>query len=451
MKNILFALLWAVTILPVSAQKTLPLSLQPYAKNLNPQITEALLKVGFDLGNNSGKVLNSPVADDRSGELQLDSTKTFYGYDFIGFNDSIPNVRTIYQYPEAKHSIQIESQFEEDIWITLSRSNVYTDDQGRMVEILSEAFDAELNDFVPDSRAVIFPHGDSPALIDSMHVYGWDSLAMDWQLIFYVLNSYDAQDRLVISISSFDYLGQPLLFKDVHVYDANGDNTLIESFTVLGPVELPTGKQELTYQNHLLTESVVFGQDGLGGLTAQQKVTYTYTSLDLQEQVNTYLWSLDENDWVQVQGDTYTYDNAQRVIVHETITYEQDGTEERVQARYEYEEAELLALQSNYYWSGNQFYLSDREFYYYSDGTLASKVPIAALPLMLSPNPTSGFVQLNLDSDAIVQIFTAQGELLHSGEYQAQKALNVSDLPTGLYFISAQSKNEQYVGRLVKE
>ena len=452
MKNILFALLWAIAILPVSAQKTLPLSLQPYAKNWNPKITEALLKVGFDLENNPGTVVYSPVANDRSGELQLDSTKTFYGYDLGGFNDSIPFVRTIYQYPQPKHTIQTDYEFVQDAWITLSRSNVYTDDQGRMVELLGEAFDAELNDFVPDSRAVIFPHDDSEESIDSMLVYGWDSLAMDWELLFFVLNTIDSQDRLVESISSFDFLGESFLIKDVYSYDANGDNILVESFIVFGGLEMPNGKQELSYQNHLLTEVVVFGQDGLGGLSAQQKTTYAYTSFDLQEQVNTYLWSLDENDWVQTQGDTYTYDNAQRVIVKESITYEQDGTEERVQIRYEYKEAERLALEANYYWSGDEFYLSDRKFYYYSGGTLSSKAPIhAALKLEILPNPTNGLARLNLEAAAMIRIFNTQGELVSSGEYQPNYLINVSDLPSGLYFISARSNNEQYVGRLVKE
>ncbi|MDO8367020.1 MAG: T9SS type A sorting domain-containing protein [Saprospiraceae bacterium] len=449
MKNIL-ALIWVFATVPVFAQKTLSPSLEPYKATLDQTVTKALQRAGFDL-------IASPVADaapvvqNRSGQLQLDSTKSFFGYDFVGTDDTIQLFRTIYQYPQPTLEIHTEYQYEIDAWQTVSRSNIFKDNQDRIVEVLSEAFDPVLGDFVNDSRAVVFPHEDSPVLFDSFHVYGWDSLAMDWLLVFYGTNKFDAQDRLIESISSFDYFGQPLLLKDVYSYDANGDNTLAESFALFSGIEIPSGKREMEYQNHLLTQEIAFSDDGMGGLSAQSKTTYTYTSFDKVEQVNAFLWSLDINDWAQTQGDTYGYDNAQRVNSKETVIYSQDGSEERNLSKYDYVEDEKLKSEANYYWSVSDFFLSDRKFYYYSNGTLSEEEPHVVTPLALSPNPTSGLALLNLEEPALFQIYNSQGELVHSGAYQPNHHLNVSDLPSGMYFITARSEHEQFAGRLVKE
>ena len=451
MKNSLFALLWVFATVPVFAQKTLPASLQPYLENLNPKVSKALKQASFDLSASPSAEVK-PGAQQRSGALQLDSTKTYFGYDFVGTDDTLPLYRTIYQYPQPDIEFEYEYQYDMDAWQTVSRSKTSKDNLGREVEVFSEEFDAAINDFKPNSKLVVFPHSNSLVLIDSFQVYGWDTVAVDWLLLFYSKNLYDAQDRLVESINSFDYFGQALLLKDVYTYDANGDNTLVESFALFGGLEIPSGKREMEYQNHLLTQAIGFSDDGMGGLIAQNKTTYTYTSFDKQEQVNTYSWSLAANDWKQAQGILYGYDSAQRVNAQENVIYAEDGSEERNLSKYDYVEDDKLNSEANYYWSVSSYYLSDRKFYYYSDGTLSDKEPMhAGLKLDISPNPTNGLVRLNLEAPAMIRIYNTQGEMVSSGEYQPNYMLHVSDLPSGLYFISARSENEQYVGRLIKE
>ncbi len=450
MKNSLLALFWALALVSLSAQKPLPQSLHSHVAGLDPKVSTALKQAGFDLLTDVSKRVN-PVAQNRSGELQLDSTKTFFGYEFIGPIDTIPFLRTIHEYPQATVETQTVSQFENDAWLTVNRSTLFKDDQNRIVEILSEAFDLVKGDFVPDSRAIAFPHEDSPVLIDSFYVYGWDTLAMDWALLFYTTNKFDGQDRLIESVSSFDYFGQPLLFKDVHTYDANGDNTLVETFAIFDGIELPSGKRELEYANHLPIEVIAFVSDGLGAYVAQSRITYTYTNFDREEQVNSYEWSFDSNGWQQTQGDTYGYDNAQRVNSKESILYNQDGSEERNLSRFSYVEGEKLALESNFVWDGIYF-LVDRKFYYYSDATLSEQEPVrAALPLAASPNPTADWARLNLEEPAVVRVFNTRGEMLSSEECQANPVLNLQELPSGIYFVTARTATEQYVGRLVKE
>ncbi len=450
MKNSLFALLWAIALVPVCAQKTLPQHLQPYIENLNPKVVKAFKQTGFDLSANLSATPKT-VAQNRSGELRLDSTISFYGYDFVGTDDTIPHLRTNYEYPLPTLEIQTELQYEIDEWAPLSRSNIYTDGQKRIVEVLSEAYDVAKGDFVPDSRVVIFPHGNSQDLVDSFFVYAIDSATMNWAVLFYSLNQFDAQDRLTESVTSFDYFGEIVLFKDVHSYDVNGDNTLIESFAIFDGIETPSGKSELEYLNHLPIQVVAFAPDGLGGYLPQTRITYAYTNFNKEAQVNSYEWDLGANDWIQTQGVIYGYDSALRQNSKETIIYHQGGLEERELARYDYIEAEKIATEAYYIWDGIYF-LSDRKFYYYSDATLADKEPIqVALPLEVSPNPTAGLVRLKLDAPAVVRIYNTQGELVSSGNYQPNYTLTISDLPSGLYFITARSESRQYAGRLIKE
>jgi hypothetical protein len=73
------------------------------------------------------------------------------------------------------------------------------------------------------------------------------------------------------------------------------------------------------------------------------------------------------------------------------------------------------------------------------------------LSLVVSPNPTSDFVQLHLTESARVSIYNTQGQMVNNGEYQPNQLLDLSDLPSGLYFVSARSTSGVYSARLVKQ
>jgi hypothetical protein len=119
---------------------------------------------------------------------------------------------------------------------------------------------------------------------------------------------------------------------------------------------------------------------------------------------------------------------------------------------YDYVEDDNLKSEANYYWNVSDFFLIDRKFYYYVDGTLSDKSPIlTASPLEVSPNPSTGLARLNLEVPAMIRIYNTQGELVSNRVYQPNQTLNISDLPTGLYFVTARSTDQAFVGRIVKE
>lgn len=449
MKNILSALLWAASFMPVFAQKTLPVSLQAQMTNCDIAATAMLERAGFEL--TACPAGTSISVRQRSNTLQLDSTKTFHAYGLNAPSDSTPLFRTIYQYPQPNVKIESEAQYENDTWLTLNRLTTRSDAQGRVLEVFGEAFEPADEAFVPDSRLEAFPHGNSPTLLDSFFVYQWDLSVSEWRLLMFSKNVFDDQDRLVESISSFDYFGTALIFKDRHTYDANGDNTLIESVALIDGAEFPAGRRELSYKNSRLTQVIAYIPDETGQDLPQDKTTYTYTSFGKERQVNKYTWSLDANDWVHIQVNTYAYDGMQRLIAQESILYNEDSSEERELINFTYLEDDNLNFEERFFWDGTDYQLIDRKFYYYGNGTLGTEKPAqGALPLVISPNPTVGEVRLNLDAAIWVRVYDTSGQLVNS-EQPTGNTLDLAALPSGLYFVTALTADALYSGRLVKE
>jgi hypothetical protein len=173
----------------------------------------------------------------------LDSTKTYFNYNQPAPGDSTPLHRSIYTYPSADTKIEANYQFENGDWRPLSRFTSVSDGQQRLVDVAAEGFYPDAQAFQFDSRLRVFPHGNSQELMDSILIFSWDSIAVDWHLAYVIRNIFDAQDRLKESVSSFDFLGSPLILKDVYSYNNAGDNYLIEGFAVIDSIELPTASQ----------------------------------------------------------------------------------------------------------------------------------------------------------------------------------------------------------------
>ncbi len=174
MKNyFLPGLIWVLAFSQSFAQKTLSPSLKPYSDDLPHNVKNLLARAGFDLQATSTNKVSS------RSPLQLDSTKTYYGYNQPAPGDSTPIYRSNFTYPSADTKVEISYQFENGGWQPLSRSTVVSDGQQRILTILGEAYNPDTQEFEPDSRLENFPHGSSPDLIDSFFVYGWDTTQND--------------------------------------------------------------------------------------------------------------------------------------------------------------------------------------------------------------------------------------------------------------------------------
>lgn len=441
-------LIWALSSNMTFAQRTLAPGLQPYAANLTYTVVKALHRAGFDMPS-----MVAPAAKGAAPRsvLQLDSTKTFYGYNLNAPGDSTPLFRTIYKYPFDDTKIEVDYMFENNAWLPQAQTTLVSDGQQRLVEVLAEVYDPVTQKYNPDSRLEIFPHGDSPEHIDSFLTYLWDSTIMDWHIILSVRNAFDAQDHLLESVSSFDYFGDPLIFREVYSYDANGDNHLIEEFAILGNDEFPSSRTDLVYLDHRPIEVTLSVFDSLG-LSPQNRDNYSYTLFGALRKNLKFEWNAANGTWYLYQTIEYNYDNAQRLVGKETAYLPSGAPEEREFVYYVYIDGENLSLEWFYLWDEDQFdwVLDSKKHYYYKGVTSVRPDPVTRA-LAMWPNPTSGLVQFALDDDAAVQVFDAAGHLVQSRLVQSGQTMDITMLPAGIYSVTARQEANFYTGKIVKQ
>ncbi len=429
----------------VFSQKTLAPGLQPYAENWSYNVKRLLNRAGFDL-----PAASVDKAASRS-PLQLDSTKTFYGYDLNTPGDSTPLFRTTYQYTSPNEKKEAEYEWINNAWLPLSRTTITSDDQQRIVTAIAEAYDPESETFKPDSRLENYPHGNSQDLIDSFLVYGWDTVAQDWLLLLATYNTFDAQDRILESVSTFDYFGTPLLFKDVYSYDANGDNHLIEESAVFDGFDIPSGRTEITYVDHLPIEVTTFVSDGVAFYPTNRE-NYAYTLFGALRLAMSFQRDEANDEWDMTQRVEYGFDGEQRVASKETTFINPGAWDERELVTYAYVEDENLAQERLHHWDDDLFdWILDNKKYYYYNGLVSTPSIPSALALQVAPNPTTDVVRLMLDEEAAVRVFDAAGQLVQSRLMQPGQVLDMTALPAGIYSVTAQNGAQLYTGKVAKQ
>ncbi|MBK8568050.1 MAG: T9SS type A sorting domain-containing protein [Saprospiraceae bacterium] len=454
MKNIVLpALCWALAISQLFAQKTLPPSVAAYSDNWSNTVKKSLKAAGFNLPSPAAQPDMNHVLNTRSSELQLDSTHTFYDYGLNG-NDSLPIYRTIYTYPAEGIKVQIDYQIENNTWMANYRITLIYDEQERLVETIAESYDTSIESFILDSRIEVFPHSNSPNLVDSTFVSVWNPAVQEWLPVTSIWNNFDGEGKIVESLTLVEIFGLPLQYRDLYTYDSNGDNTLIESFAVKAAENIPTSNIEMEYQNHFLKLETNLNFDGIGGFVPETQTAYSYTDFDQLEKVESYEWDFSANDWFNTQSDSYEYDDLQRLSAKETVRHFQ-GEEERSRFTYAYMEDENFSLETSYFWDiqTNNFLLDTRKYYFYSGGVSAAPyIPQPVYALNMSPNPTTRFAQIQLESEVSVQVFDGMGRLVQwQNDESGQINLDMSELPAGIYTIRALDGSKFYVGKLVKQ
>ncbi len=437
-------------ILPVftHAQRVLAPSIQQQGIALPEKTAQLFNKAGFDLQNHPKNQLEQP----RFNELQLDSTKTFVGYDWSQPGDSTPFSRTVYQYPSSNEEIQIVYQWENEVWLPLNRSTIVRDAQQRITLVSSEAYAPDTHSYVPDSRIESFPHGASMVLLDSFAVYQWNPDVMDWVVQIATINSFNEENKLLESYSVLNFLGEPVIFVDTFLYDANGDNYLIESSGIFEGFEVATGKTENTFLNHLLIAEIDYISDGVN-FFPQTRTTFLYAPFGQLARHSSFDWDVAIENWVLDETIDYNYDDAQRLSEEFKTFYEAGtpGNAERIS--YEYAEGSNLALETILLFDplSETWSLDRKTHYYYNLPTSIPNEPQLSLPLPLAPNPTSGLVRIGLDEVVGIQLFDQVGKLVTTQTIQPGQMLDISMLPAGIYMITARSEHDFFNGRIVKQ
>ncbi len=447
--SILPVLFWTLATCSAFAQKTLTPGVQPYAENWPAALKNILQDAGFGIAPASAAM---PLQS-RNSDLQLDSTKTFFGYNLNGTPDSTPLSRSVYQRPQNNTEIEIDAQFQNGAWVPVSRLSKVADTQGRLLELVAEEYDVTEATFQPGSKLQFFPRGNSVELIDSIKAFLWDTDQNAWAFVFHVHNTFGPNDRLTVSQITLQSDGETVVLSDVYSYNANQDNHLIESFMQSGGFSIPTAKQELMYLNHQLIQVIDFEADDFGDFIPNTRITYAYNPSQSVTQENTYQWVPGVNDWNPTQSISYEYDNAERLTAQETAFIHGGIPDVKERVAYAYVEDQYLALETSYTWDigTGAFALADRTYYYYAGGVLSvSPSPRAVQKLVITPNPTADAVQLLLETEAEVRVFDAAGQLVQSQVMQPGETLHLTALPPGVYQVRAQHGVQFYTGKVLK-
>ena len=437
---------------PVFAQKQLPSSLEAYAANWGYSVKKIFLAAGYEVPGPQPEYDLKPRLVNRSTELSLDSTISYFGYDLMQ-NDSLPLFRNVYTYPQDGVEVITESFFNVDYWLPLSRTTMIHDELGRLVDAFAMIYDETTGEYTPDSRIEYYPRGNSQTAVDSFFVSAWSADLRDWVRLFSVWNTFDAQDRLIESLNSTDLFEFPIIFLERYHYSTEGDLLQIETFNVDAGELYPAERQEFFYDDHLLIASTRLVSDGFNGFVAESKIEYRYTPFRKEELIQHFFVDEVTNDWKLSQVEGYVYDDQYRVIMKENVDLNDFGGWERELETYGYVEDEYLAYQSKSLYDvlDDEWKLEEKKWYYYTGLTAVDPVaPIEVQPLTMWPNPASDLVRLNIDEEAKVSIYGAAGQLtLQQSISSAFDALNVSGLPAGSYYISAKTSDQYYSGKLV--
>lgn len=443
--NHLLPLLLMLVTNSVFAQKQLP----RHAANWTWTLVKSMHRAGFDMP--TMPYAATPSVQSRS-PLRLDSIKTFYAYIPGPAGDSLPLFRTTYTYPQTDTKIETDYQHTGADWLALSRTTVKADALGRLILAEAEAYDPDAETYRPDSKLEVYPHGDSPELLDSFFTYLWDSTVLDWRIILSVRNTFDAQDRLLENLSSVDYFGDPAIFKEVYSYDDNGDNHLIEEFAILGSDIFPSSRTEIDYVDHQAIEVLYSESDGINFYPVN-RTNYAYTLFGAVRLRMNFQWDVVSQTFKMNQRIEYGYDNAERLASRINKLIEANGAETRDLTTYAYVEDENLYSEMYLLWDDDAFdWKLDSKKYYYYDNALAAGVPPGkAFDLAIWPNPATSLVRLSLPETGAVQVFDAAGRMVLARDLQNAQALDITALPAGVYVLTAQSEGALYRSKMLKQ
>jgi len=444
-------LYWALAMSQTFAQNQLPLSIQDYAVNWGFSVKQMLEAGGYDVPGPHAEFAITPEIKTRSNELQLDSTVTYFGYN-ENTPDSTPLFRNVYTYPQQNIEVITEYFFDLDHWTPLARTTIVEDELGRLVDAFAQQYDDQSETFIPDSRILMFPHGNTEEA-DSFFVYAWNTDLQDYVRQLAIWNIFDDNGRVKESRSAIEIFEFPIEFVDRYTYNTDGELALITSYALDGTEEIPASREEYWYTDHLLTTVTTLVSEGPEGFIAESKIEYDYTDSGKQEVIQTFEFDREKNDWKLILVNGFVYDGEERVIAQEDAMADEQGIWTRHKKAFDYLQNEYVEVESGFTYDSDleRWILEDKKYYYY-DGLSAVEPedPIIADAAFLWPNPTSGEVQVKLPGRVSVHVYTVSGQFVQK-YYLApgEKMLDLSSLPAGIYQVMAKSDEDYFSGKLL--
>lgn len=386
----------------------------------------------------------------RGGTPQLDSTVLYTGYSFVA--DTFPLEKAAFEYPSSQVTV-ITEYVHFDTWYPNGRTTQIRDNLGRTIEMQGEVYDFDNETWLPESRIYIAPHGNSLDDLDSMVIEIWDPELSEWITTLGTANSFDDQDRLVATLSYLNFGGFEIALLDEMYYDDNGDNHLIELSVYEDEVWTMYNIVEIEYEQHREMRRTTSAIDEDSGTTFPTNVLETtYDANGNIVRTEGYEFDFFIFDWVVTEVVERGYDNQNRPIFLQTENFTTNGPLPQ-RTDYAYLDGENLAVEvySEKDPITQTWLVLEKNYYYYS-GTTSSRDVLVGESLILSPNPTTGFVRLPVSAEAQVSVVGINGismPVAQSNRMNGQ--IDLSNLPAGIYYITVQAGLERRVGKVVKQ
>lgn len=377
--------------------------------------------------------------------LRIDTYRNYKVLDSTAFQ------RVQYDYPIPTQRIETTYQFEAGLWVAQTRFNYTFDAMGRTLETIFERYDPGSKVFYPQIRTQNFPRGNSLSQADSVFTYNWSDSQQAWELSIGQRNRFNAQNQLIETITSIAFSGQSFRNRDLNFYDANGNNTRSENYTFLNGQYTQTGFTVQVFDNQQLRSSTRYAPVPPADSVPLSRTLITYTPNKFISSTEGFTWDIATKEWKKSSSTVYTY-NAEQQVQSQVTTLSIAAEEQKSRADFFYTANGKIAREESYQGSGTptEWSLDSKKFYYYDLASSLQEPAFAPKLFKISPNPSADEVRLDLPWGASFQVFNAGGQLQASGVMNGQKALDIRDWNSGMYWVLARKGTEVLLGKIIK-
>jgi hypothetical protein len=391
---------------------------------------------------------------------------------------------SLYKYTyDANNNVTYEIDSYWDIstnsWIFDSKYEYTYDANNNLTSKIESHWDTSTNSWIYYYKNE-YTYDDNNNLSYEIFSY-WNTSTNSWINISKNECTYDANNNVIFEIwSRWDTSTNSWIFSSKYEYTYDDNNNVI--FEIYSRWDTSTNswifssKYEYTYDdnNNVISEIYSEWDTSTNSWIFDSKYEYTYdANNNLTSEIFSY-WDTSTNSWIFDFKYEYTYD-ANNNIIYEITSYWDTSTNSWIfDSKYEFTYDLTVSIdnvlvpnnfdiESNnpilsyfyYYYDGSDFVLDMKYIFYYSDITGINEVT-DNYNVSIYPNPANDYLMINTttNENLKIEIYTIRGQSVISTECinnASQMRIDISQLPSGMYFIRIANNQNNITKKFVKE
>lgn len=419
------------------------------------------------------------------GFLELfHSNKFLYNNSLIHKNNKIPDKEKIIRNDKNKVIIWVkDSTLSYNVdgteWKLIERNKVTSrDEYGNMTASISEFFDESTETWSNKETVAVVYHNSK--IISTYFVLPWDSNIQNWADTS-LYQMFDENGNLLVYLSrKRDYSNNMFTGGYKMNITCDENNKMLYNIDYLWSSYEQDwklfAKWDYTYENDILTQCLIHNRD----ITAEEWVKSSKRLYNEDKtQVLFYYWNRNTEGWVNSMEYLYSYDGNGNKTVEEWIntskyiySYDENGnrtqilyqtwngdTEEWVNSSqyvYNYDENgnKILKLYQTWNEYTEEWINSSKDVYFWSELEVITGIDETNnTNINVYPNPAGDKITISTGfslSNSLFQIYSVSGTIMETGTINNQNEIDISSLPTGIYFVNINTNKKQIVKKFVK-